>query len=648
MRRRVGAIVGMCAIVLTGAGAAVAQTSEEATAPVAFSDSAALEISCADLAKKEGVSVQLQNETAAPQTVQVRLQLRDENGRPVGEESICGKLTQNLEAAKLAAGQTTTLKLTAEEESDARKISGSLVIHVGRGRVSRREVTIAPPATAHELKEVPLVSSVSATFEGLGGQTIWVPVKEKPAADEEGTKAQTVGALAGPDNPVSVVYKGTFKALGGEAWKVALEFQGDLEPGTYSGQVDLAPDDDEEGVVELEVKASQTVVLALVLLVVGILLGLGLLRFGGRDLPATRLRARVAGLGKRHVDAVQTLAREADDASAWTGFEIKDLDARIDALEGQIDEAQSKVAIKLEKSAVDGIEAAIALLEGQIDMLKEIPRHARRVEAALRLPKAGHLPGGDPGPPKLEGLAAAAIKGEALSPGDVKPRIEEIGTMAKLAGDLRRHEAFLERLWEGVGGDESAKSLRRRLENCRNLLWDAEDADGLKIVSEELQQGWEELVRWSGSEAGSTEAGQQIERGLTAETAMSSGKAQELIGEVAAASQAPVPSPLALATPPATPLSLPQLPPAPRRLDSKKAEEAVRKARRLQLGVVVLAVLVALLTGLETLYFGKTWGETFWDYPLALTWGFGATAVTGTLATSLDDLVSLGWLRRRI
>lgn len=657
--------IGVFLIALAMAGPATAQSLEESTTPLAFATADPLKTSCSELAEDKGATVAVQNETAVPQTVAFSLVLSDENGRAVEltqseanggtvvSGSVCGKLTAELSKASLGPGETTTILLKGEEEVDARKFTGSLVVHSGKGRVVRKEVSIAAEAPAHDLDAVPLSSSVSASFEGLGAGTIWVPVEGEVPEDDEGTKPVTVGALSGPGDPVAVVYKGRNEAVNEEVSKLALELEGDLEPGTYSGTVDLSPG--EEGEVTLEVKMSEDWELAAVLILIGILIGLGLLTFSGRVLPGIRLKGRVDGLGRRHGKAVSVLEEGPETTFGWKRFRIADLPKRQGDLTTQIDEALAKVVVKIEKSVLDNIEAAATLLEAQIDMLKEIPERAREMELALLLPQGVRLRALEDGgkEPKIEAKGRSSIEGEGVKADRLKARIEEISTMAQQVRDLRRIEGQLEELvlqMEGMPAGANRKKAEGIVKQCRRHLFAAEDAEGLKDAGERVLKASDEMVELGEGDSSPRRAVGELARAAGEDVAM----AQEEVVELADQAEASQPtglSTLALMASASTSSASspssnppPTLPPQPR-LDSDGAKDAIEKAQRVQLGIVALSGLVALGTGLGALYAGKTWG-TFWDYPAAIIWGIGAEALIATLATSLDDLTSLRWLRR--
>ena len=646
MRRLMGA-VGVLLMVMSAPGLAAAEPAAEADLPLAFVDSDPLEISCSELAEEKGVRVPVRNETAVRQEVALGLALEDENGRTVASGSVCGELRVELEKTTLAAGETTRILLTADEETDARKITGSLVVHGDKGRVARKEATIAAQAPAHDLEATPLDSSVSATFEDLDAGTIWVPIKGEPPDDEEGTKPVTVGALSGPGDPVEVVYKGRAEALKGEASKVALELEGDLEPGTYSGTVDLDPG--EKGEVELEVEVSEQAYKAAAAIFAGILVGLGLLTFASRFLPRTRLKGRLASLRRRYEEAVKSLEESEGGELGWKSFRIKDLSKRRQVLEAQIDEALAKTFVKIEKSVRENIEKGTDLLEAQVDLLKALPAPARDLELALQLPRPVGLQGAEGSGGKtqseLEIRARKAIQGSEISAAELESLIGELGPLAEQVRRLRSTEAVLGGLWRRLPA-VTVKADRLRCEDllspCERHLLAVEDAKGLEAVGHEIQKAEDEieaaisklgvrkLASWAGSEGEMPP--EEMAQAIGEAIGLKPREHGAALAMVATAQAAP-------------PLAPPQFMPFESRLEAEKATEALRRGQWAQLLVALVTGVIVLVVGLEALYVGETWGTT-WDYIAAISWGIAAEASLASLATSLDDLRALRWLRR--
>jgi hypothetical protein len=207
----------------------------------------------------------------------------------------------------------------------------------------------------------------------------------------------------------------------------------------------------------------------------------------------------------------------------------------------------------------------------------------------------------------------------------------------------------VERLAGQQGANRQAlTTVRNRLGDCRETLWAASDDEALKSLAEQLATAEEELVplRATAGEptvpAALAEAVTQVFEAQPAATPMALIMAPQQPAAGGATPGAVVPVAPQLAPP-----LVPPVPPVivPRRLTEEEAGRAVRRALYIQVFVVLAAAALAIATGLEILYVGKTWG-TGWDWLAAIVWGTAAQAVATTLVTSLDNLGALAALRR--
>jgi hypothetical protein len=664
MRFGLGAI-GTVLFVMVIGGSAIAE-SPAAEPPVAFVEAEPLAVSCPVLAGA-GVQISIRNETAVRQKVRISVALTRKNGRTIRSKSVCGGLKLTPRKRSLAPGRGAMVTLAASNAARKGSFSGTLAIYGSRGRVARRELTISsvPPSPA-DLAATPLVPNLSIELHTGDKGPIWVPVAGStaalpPAGSGEGDeKAATVGALSGPGDPVGVSYSGESKVLGAGASQVGLRLEGDLSPGTWSGEVDLAPDD-ELGPVTLEVKVSKDWLWAALALFAGILLGILLLRVSGRTLPKARLLGRVEGLARRHQDATDALGRAAGGTAPWKDIQIEDFEALQQQLRDKIGEAtkRRRVLVKIEKSVLDSIEAAILVVETQIDLLREVPKHARPLEAVLLLPRAEHLPplpkaGPQAGPP-LE-AEAEALFAKKVTAEELKPRLEQMDSHVKPIGMLRKLEADLEELWlrwqkleqEFDGGTAEANPLpkiEKALIDRRRRLWSTSDVEGLQGVGKQIESTEDEL---SAIELKAGESHQPpITRRFLAKGSFSGSEQLETLKKIAGANVvAQVEAAVSLAAiQPAAPASVPPARP-PSQLTEDAADTAIRRALQTQFFVVLAAAALAIASGLIALYVGKTWGTT-WDVVAAIAWGTAAQAVVTTLVTSLDDFGALASLRRR-
>ncbi|HET7511059.1 MAG TPA: hypothetical protein VFJ65_12515 [Solirubrobacterales bacterium] len=636
-------------------------TAAAAKPPVGFVQTEAVSTSCSALAE-DGVRIPIRNETAKRQKVRVAVVLLRPDGRQVRKKAVCGGVKPSPSLLRLRPGGGGAITLRAGNSQAKGTFSGSIAIFGRKGRVARRELQIAEvPAPSPALAIVPVVTSISAAIHTKDKGPFWVPVKgannELPGLNKgsEGDELVPVGALTGPGGPVTVNYNGESKPLAPGISQIGLELEGDLSPGTYSGQVDLSPEDEEAGVLGLEIKVSSEVWLAIIALLGGIVLGVTLLRISGRTLPRARMLGRVAGLSRRHWVVTKAL-RAADSGShPWSNLELKDLDELQGELEKRIEEATQrwKVVVQIDKTVVENLEAAIAVVEAQIDLLREVPQHARGLETALHQPRAVQLPGlrdtdSAQEKPKLDQEGEKLLTGERVKAGALKSTLEEMDNRGKQIRVLRGLEERLEELWKELPSppEQEAKlrRLRGRLETCRHQLWIAEDGDVLGEAGEQLRSArgeWWDLKPEVEAARGQASPSPGLLGGIQGRICREGRPGAPAVQAEVQPPIAPTVSSPVVAAPAAPP---PSSPPPPPPLTEDAANQAVWRAFLIQLFVVAVSALLALATGLEALYFGKTWG-TLPDWLAAIVWGTAATAVTTGLVTSLDNLGALAALR---
>ena len=664
MRRWAG-LVGVLVTVASMGGQAAAQA-PVAEPAVAFVNAEPVVTSCSELAGK-GLRIRIRNETGAVQRVRSTIELTRKNGRTVRPRSVCGGLKRAPRRRALGPGEGAILTLTGANPVRKGSFSGTLAIFGGRGRVDRLDLTISKKeeTPVAGLAATPMVSSLSKDTDVNGKGPFWVPVKgsnadlPSPPKGESGVEPLTVGALTGPDDPVTVVYRGESESLPPGVAQVGLELEGPLSPGTYSGKADLAPEDPDKGEVTLSFEVSEPEWLAILVLFGGILLGIVLLRINGRTVPRARLLGRTAALGERYKEARSELLA-AESSGTWNKLEIKDLHKQKGDLEKEIRKATRswKVLVKIDKKVVDQIEAEIKSLEDGIDLLRKVPGHAQGLEGEVGRQKATRLPPPPdsetiPKEPIVERDADKLLAKDQISLAALQSRLDAMDAQAALVRRLRRLEGQLEEKWQRTTqltkpnrwhpDPEGVEKVEGRLKRYRKDLWEAADEEALKKVGEKIERVDEELVPLEA----------KIGKGVP--------KAQEMVTFVHGPQGENVPVTLALTAPqasaalgdavfqePPPPPPPPTSPPAPEAplLTEGEAKKVVLRAAGLQFVAVLVAAAVALATGLEALYVGNPWGTT-WDIIFAVVWGIVAQATVTTLVTSLDDLGSLAALWKR-
>ncbi len=371
-------------VVLIMAGLWLPASAAAEDPPVQFTTTESLSASCAELVSP-GLKVQVRNETASPQpgTTVRPVELIEKTTKSSTEPAeVCGGLeVEPAESFELAPAETKTVMIrgkSSEEES----FSGNLVAFGSSGRVARLSFSVASKTAASSFK--PLAEKQTAELADLDPTPapIWIPVDGDYA--KLPSKADTVlGVLTGENGAVEVTFSGDRRRLEGSTNLVGLKVS-DLGVGSYAGKVDLLPDDAEKGEVEISLTVTTWWLWPLVLLILGIVVGTLALRQMGVKQPLAQLITRVETLRARYATARKEL-QQADGGGEerWRQFEIDDLEALRSKLIKRIESARREAWIKLDEEVLKDLKARVSALEIQVDLIGEIPEHAKALEKAI-------------------------------------------------------------------------------------------------------------------------------------------------------------------------------------------------------------------------------------------------------------------------
>jgi hypothetical protein len=630
---------------------------EAAKPPLGFTEQGSLSVSCADLVEGQGIAIR--NETASRRRIRLSVSgLENADGKVIGLRKVCGGLRIKVPVKVLGPGRSTKATLTASS-GGALSYSGSLMLFARIGRVARREIAISPTPEP-ELSASPLVDSQSVERSDLNpfdGGLVWVPVslpdEDIPAPPEspDGTRSSTVGALAGVNGTIPVTYEGDSKPLTPTTSLVGLKLGG-YEPGSYSGKVDLMPGT-EEGDVTLDLKVTTWAPIPAIVLLIGIVFGVLLQRQSGRRGPRARLLQRIDDLEERHGDATAKLRLAAGappgggggQAKPWGAFSISQLPEVQTKLREQVEQSTEKAWIQIDKAVLDDLEARIAVVEGQIDLLEMVPDLAGELEEALTELEANRpaelppLRSSDAEQPKpsLDAEARLALVGAAIGARKLQGKLDAVRSQAAAARNLQELEERLHQLWMArrtLDDDSLSKSeeaeLETRLAAIRHLLWGAESSEDLESAAKQTEEAAMKIASlWHKLPKGARPLPPHVQKMSSLIMAMEDAEPIYLAAPGVVAEQHLPPS--APGPVPAAPLP---------KLSVEEAESQISKARFNQGLLVLVAAAVALASGLGVLYVGKPWGS-FWDYVAALGWGLAAQTLVLSLATSIDGLGAL-------
>jgi hypothetical protein len=653
MGRSVGLIGVIVLACVLGTGAATAAEAPET--PLAFAKTDPLSATCAELASEGGVDVTIRNDTGANQLAKLALaEFSDADGSPVATSEVCGGLAVNPPELPLEGAGSATVKLEGKSAEEG-SFTGTLTLSTAQGRVARRGVSIISEPVPAEA--TPLVKSQSADRDDWRPDQgpVWIPVdlalEELPPFPDNGEPV-LVGALAGENNAITVTYSGERRELTDTTSEIGLDVSG-AGPGSYTGTVDLLPSKDEAGEVTLGLTIATWWPFPALLLVFGIAMGIWVQRQTGLNQPQAQLLKRIGDLKGRRGKAKRRLDKAAGappNKKPWGAFDIGNIEALEDDLRERLASSAQGPVVKIDEEVLKDLKTRVTAVEAQIDLLGEVPEHAKDLEKALkRLDEERPAPDELPPPPDGEGdprLVAKsrdALTGDVVDADELKPQIEAIDARLAQIATLAGLEARLSELWLGklrlevrLGVDKVAE-LEKSLRGLHQRLFSAVGSEDLTSAAAKAQQAAQLLADLS-LEPQPTEPPPSLTirrlgfRGIGPSVDI---PPIEIQTEGTAQIQYVAPPPSPLAPPTSTAAPLPDLPES--QLSEPEAERKLESARRSQAIVVVLVGLVAFSSGMQAIYVAdETWGSSFWDWLAIFAWGVGVQAAVTTLATSID------------
>jgi hypothetical protein len=621
--------------------------SQEQKPPIAFAEAATISLVCPGNGKATK-RVEIQNQTAQPQTVELRLNvLRDEDGVVFQPSHVCGGIEITSPVAIANGGLSGLATITAGKRPSrgSAVYSGTVAAFVAGGPVIRRPLEIREAAAGVNPK--PLVTTVEATiYRGrpCDDEHIDVPINvssDKTLALSDG---EVVGGLAGGGDSGTITYAGKHK-LTGKTTAVELAADG-LGPDDYEGDVDLVPGD-ETGKVTLKLTVKDWWPYAAFAVLLGIIIGLFVQRWLNVTLPKGRLEDRVDRTTTRHDQAKKRLVDAAQQAGdkPWGSFVLNDVDARQATLHRQIGDETKLYYLGVDAKVIEALEAKIKPLEDDIDQLDTVHNKMKALDDALDDLTAfpvDRLPLSDDDrkiEPPLSQQGRALLNGEPMAAAQLKQRLAEVETTGKAATAMAGLLDWIAELNAALGelhahgSDELKKELEPIFDDLQSTtyaLWHVPNAEQFTALA----------------------AGADI---MKIHKAIADAVAKHNVPQergAASVSAAPVPVDYALELSDAgDAITLGMRASGAAEVEDPDEVEvdaaAAKAARRRGYGAAAIAFVVALVAALNTLYIGKPFG-TFWDYVSALTWGLGAQAVLTTLAAAIGGVAGLRALGSRI
>jgi hypothetical protein len=620
--------LGVAAALLAGPAA----TAQQARQPSLTFDEDAISLSAKELS--EGKAVTVINERAKDLRASFRLSdLGLRSTEPPLDRSTAGAI--KLDPVDVPAGGERKVTIRSDVPLEPGLYEGRLsVYNEATDSVARIPISIDLRPKEETAPKTPVVKSLKGLATAIApwagaDATVELPIDVRKGSPT--LKAGTsVGALSGEDGRVAEVTldDGKVEAATPGLATTTLKIQDLDRAGTYSGTIDLTPDDD-KGAVELSVDVRDSILWAIAFLAIGIFVALRGRRWKG-------MRAGYTIEGRR-------TAADVGFNEAWTAFQAaaaekpwKDYDAR-----GPYHVASKKVRAavadlanasfeELDEDARKLVEAQIETLEQAVESVAKLSVAFESLEEALHglaIGRPDWLPG-----PATPAFATAARNLLTGTDHEGKPRELSLAAIDTLLDDVAKASVLAER-WPLL----HAEAVRAARRVGRGSVAADESDDVVLAARRKLIGAWLLLA-----EAPDVETVE--ERNLLAHFGEAIAAAAEL-SRPARVAEGP-PDALAGVTD-----DVDEKAEAEERgvllgglhdLPSDPQQRLAEIGRRVRVGdtvVVVGAAALALYSGLEALYIDKTFG-TFEDYLAAALWGLVTAGALDALGQALQTRLS--------
>jgi hypothetical protein len=478
----------------------------------------------------------------------------------------------------------------------------------------------------------PRVDSVSATvYRGRPSddEEFDVPVAVSPDKPLALKHDQVIGGVAGNGDSAAISYDGKAK-LFDTTTNVHLEVT-KLGAGSYDGTIDLAPDAD-SGDVAVKMTVKDWWPYAVLALVLGIVLALFIQRLTGVSLPKRKLLVGVDETTSLYAKKKCALTETAA-GKPWAGYGISDLAENQQTLKTKIKRQTRPYLLAIAQKVLDGLEPDLRALILQIENVGDVDAKMRQLEQAVdavatytpsaALPPLELANGAEP---ELTTNARDYLTGVELTAKALDTRLADVDAATVAAGQLYVYAQLV--------SDYRTRALA--LMHNSNEQQKAE----IQPILDQLHATWLKLSRTPDTKSFDVlAAGVELDK-INDEIAMADAHLHPE-GDRA---------PLAAGVGGLRTLGLTSRPAAFIDRPAEHAAEDEHPAKTAMWGgyaVAVVALVVAVITGLSTLYIGKPFGTT-WDYILAITWGLTTQAALAILSSTLNGFGGLQGVAQRL
>ncbi|MEA2310063.1 MAG: hypothetical protein QOE28_31 [Solirubrobacteraceae bacterium] len=652
----------------TPSSAATAKRSAEPQAPLSFGR-AAYTWTVKEFPGK--LAVEVVNETGADITDPVvevsSSRLTDSNGASVTAADV---ISRTLDTTTVPSAGSVIAELRMRRKLPPGTYSARLSAgRSGSGPVAHATVSIvfpgakAPPEPFSDKQTVQAVRWIPFWDRTVQVRGSWIPLHAEPDVEitspakldlEDGT---LLGALAGDQGGVAAVRSiDDVKKLPSRVPGVQFEAAGFDGPGKYTGTLDLLPDDEKAGTVEMTIVTKDAVIWPIIALGLGIGIALRVVRWRNVTRRVIVWERRIRAAEEAYAAAEKRMELE-KGAPSWATYRVSDFAVRAEETKTALREARQSSATSVAKDREQRVEDGLTAMRAATADLDSVRDTARALDAALKradLTPVEGLPGAEE--PAWAVAARALLNGASVPDAELRARLTEMQVTTEfLTGPWKE-------LRERVGRDatkiERAKpKARRKFEAAWQELWDNSelDADRLEALAHAAEKARAKAVgvlatarrrarRVTGADA-ALPSQRFIEARVAAAATGGPGLRMRLrfrvpidllagvfVGGAALLGNTPnkvaaIAFVLAAAGAEAVAYGI-------RWVRGQFARDELRLGDTV---VVALAVVVAIVTGLTALYFGKTFGTPS-DYLTAALWGLSTAGAVSGIAEVLQAL----------
>lgn len=626
-RRALVCLAVACAVLLS-----VLPVSAFATAPYQFAEAGTLAISESQLTATGGVKVRLLNNTGTRYTLVVRAA-----GFAFQPQVLPGevKLRVAPERTLLRASShaTVTLSMPAQTTNLAKGVySGELVVSPYRahGPTIRREMTIEAGTAA-----TPAVKTLNMRAEWLLPGQRWLRRAQLPLEPSAGvnasalnlTNGEVLGYLTGSNGGTArVTWDGqTVSRYGGASLALKLTADGFGPPGTYTGTISLLPGNPPSGDVSVSIVYTDSVLWPILLLGLGIVVAVMVQKVAQVYRVVWQLQGQLAELGVTFAAAQERFAALTQGKVHPTYSIEQAVNRANNKLNEQAEALKGPLTGTLDQQAHTAVVTGIAALKDVIDgwapvdgeeslegFAQELVHLASTLATIERIAAAtaGRLDERPEGTPAIVATLTHDLTGTPFDGVDEyrrrRKQIEKDADFADAWLEKAQSTMSLERrAAPGAGGQRNREYAKK----LWSELWASSTAEEVRSVGAAsalplLQSTDQPLTSALGANLAT------IDREFPYPT-LTRARRQE----------AQLESPRIAAVKSLAPVDY-----------AARARDYRARLSHTRWLLAAVAFVVAIVTGLIALYFGKTWG-TATDFVTAFFWGLTTqAALTGLLA----------------